>query len=613
MAASSQAPRLCHKDLPRFVLDHGVYDEDKPILIDATAPERAITKAQAKVMVEQTAQGLQAAGLKRGDTVCVVHLNDIMYPVVFLAIITAGGVFSGANPMYKAGELRHHFKVSETKFVLSDPVSLAAVSEASEGLLDSGNIIVWGEKEAGASVGARHSLASLMAGDSGVPVLDPVSFDDPTLSRDTVAVLMSTSGTTGLPKMAARSHLSLVTENLALHEPISKNYEVARLLFTPFFHGFTAPLALVDALASGHTTYIMPRFNLKSCLEYVERYKITEMAAPPPVLLAFRQLPEEERTALHWVHTIWSGGAPISAAMQNSAAKMFYKHARIVQVYGMTEAGWITTFKWPEMDENGSVGRFLPSYDFQIHEDDQDITVTHKPGMLFVKGPINMLGYHNNPTETHDTLCDGWLRTGDVAYFSHDHKLYIVDRVKDIIKHRGWQVSPTEIEACLLTHPFVSDVGVYGCPVDGEEIPIAHVVLKAGLPEYTAQFVIMRELLDHCLEYLSKYKVGALEMRFKQSIPKNPAGKILRFNMVLEEYEWRCVYAWTLGRDGAVVFPPETEEIIWEDDEEGECRDDIQSKGCYENEEGDDEYCKIELARLPEMVGHLALSEEWLE
>jgi long-subunit acyl-CoA synthetase (AMP-forming) len=225
--------------------------------------------------------------------------------VVFLAIIMAGGVFSGANPMYKAGELRHHFEVSETKFVFSDPASLAAVSKASEGLFDVDNIIIWGDEEVRSSAGARFSLAGLMADFAGASVVDPVIFDDETQSSDTVAVLMSTSGTTGLPKMAARSHLSLVTENLALQDGVAKNYEVARLLFTPFFHGFTAPLALLDALVHGRTTYVMPRFNVDTCLEYVERFNITEMAAPPPVLLAFRRVPETERTALRSVRLIW--------------------------------------------------------------------------------------------------------------------------------------------------------------------------------------------------------------------------------------------------------------------------------------------------------------------
>ncbi|CAD0092106.1 unnamed protein product [Aureobasidium vineae] len=616
MATSSQAFRPCYRDLPGFVLDHGL-DEDRPILIDAATPERAITKAQAKVMVENTAQGLQAAGLKRGDTVCVVHLNDIMYPVVFLAIIMAGGVFSGANPMYKAGELRHHFEVSETKFVFSDPASLAAISEASEGLFDAGNIIVWGDEEAGASVGARYSLAGFLAGLADAPALDPVSFDDETRARDTVAVLMSTSGTTGLPKMAARSHLSLVTENLAIQDGLAKNYEVARLLFTPFFHGFTAPLALVDALVHGRTTYVMPRFNVNSCLEYVERYNITEIAAPPPVLLAFRRVPEAERTALRSIRLIWSGGAPMAAKMQNEAVAMFYRYARIVQVYGMTEAGWITTFKYPEMDETGSVGRILPSYEaipFSLikssgsvsDEDGTDITATQKEGMLFVKGPITMLSYHNNPSETFNTLRNTWLRTGDIAYFSRDHKLYITDRLKDVIKYRGWQISPTEIEACLLSHEAVADAGVFGfynSDVD-QETPVAHVVLKAGVPLYHEQFGSMTELTEYCKDKLAKYKTVALNVRFKASIPKNPAGKILRDGMRLEELNWGDVREWMLKCRDWNAGPPDEEEIVWEEGEEGVWQDEDVDQGPYVNEETEKDKAENEiLARRLDILG----------
>ncbi|KAG9675157.1 acetyl-CoA synthetase-like protein, partial [Aureobasidium melanogenum] len=606
MASGSQALRPCYMDLPRFVLNHGTYDENKPILIDAAAPERAITKAQAKVMVEQTARDLQAVGLKRGDTVCVVHLNDIMYPVVFLAIIMAGGVFTGANPSYKAGELRHHFEISETKFVFSSAASFAAVSEASEGLFDVGNIIVWGDEEAGSSAGVRYSLADLLAGVAGAPVVEPVCFDDKTRARDTVAVLMSTSGTTGLPKMAARSHLSLVTENLALQDGVAKNYEVARLLFTPFFHGFTAPLALIDALVHGRTTYVMPRFNVKSCLEYVERYNITEIAAPPPVLLAFRQVPETERTALHSIHLIWSGGAPMAAKMQNEAVKMFYPYARIVQVYGMTEAGWITTFRFPEMDESGSVGRLLPSYEAMIADSDgKDITATQAEGMLFVRGPINMLRYHNNTAETFDSLRNGWLRTGDLAYFSHDHKLYITDRQKDMIKHRGWQISPTEIEACLLSHELVSEVGVFGFHAsDVEEMPVAHVVLKAGVPLYHEQFTIMTALTEYCKDKLARYKTAALNFRFKETIPKNPAGKILRNEMRLDEVKWYTVRQWTIKCRDWNAGPPEDEEIVWEDDEEGVWEDEDIDKGDYVNEEtGKDKAENEILARGLDILG----------
>jgi acyl-CoA synthetase (AMP-forming)/AMP-acid ligase II len=288
-----------------------------------------------------------------------------MYPVVFLGIIMAGGRFSGANPNYTADELRHHFKVSATRFVLSDRRSLAEIHVASQGLFDAKNVMTWDRWDT-LGITSQPSLNSSTADnnhDASLSLDKMVAFDDKSRAQETIAALMSTSGTTGLPKMAVRSHLSWVTENLAIQDSTTKPYQINRLLFTPFFHGFTAPLALIDALRSGHKTYTMSRFDLKKCLDYVERYRITELAAPPPVLLAFMQLSEQEREVLKSIRLVWSGGAPMSASMQNRAREMFHAEARIVQVYGMTEAGWITTFKYPEGDATGSVGRLLPTYE----------------------------------------------------------------------------------------------------------------------------------------------------------------------------------------------------------------------------------------------------------
>ena len=221
--------------------------------------------------------------------------------------------------------------------------------------------------------------------------------------------------------------------------------------------------------------------------------------------------------------------------------------------------------------------------------------------MLFVKGPINMLTYHNNTSETFNALRNNWLRTGDVAHFSHDHKLYITDRQKDIIKYRGWQISPTEIEACLLSHELVADAGVFGWYVSDvdNEVPIAHVVLKSGVPLYHEQFSTMGELIDYC-----RYKTGAMEMRIKESIPKNPAGKILRNQMRLEELAFRDVREWMLKCRDWNAGPPEEEEIVWEEDEEGVWHDDRVDEGPYVNELSEKERAENEImARRLDILG----------
>lgn len=211
-----------------------------------------------------------------------------------------------------------------------------------------------------------------------------------------------------------------------------------------------------------------------------------------------------------------------------------------------------------------------------------------------------MLHYLNNPTETFNTLRNGWLRTGDEAYFSADHKLYITDRQKDIIKYRGWQISPTEIEACLLSHELVADVGVFGffdSDVD-QEMPIAHVVLKAGVPLFHDQFAIMSQLTDYCKNKLANYKTAALNFRFNKFIPKNPAGKILRNEMRLDEVQWRKVMEWILKCRDWNAGPPEEEEVIWEEDKEGVWDHEKVDKGGYVNEETEkDKAAKEILAR----------------
>lgn len=219
-----------------------------------------------------------------------------------------------------------------------------------------------------------------------------------------------------------------------------------------------------------------------------------------------------------------------------------------------------------------------------------------------------MLAYRNNPAETFNALRNNWLRTGDIAHFSYpDHKLYITDRKKDIIKYRGWQISPTEIEACLLSHSLVADAGVFSWYISDvdNEIPIAHVVLKTGVPLYAQQFSIMGELIDYCKGKLARYKTVALEMRFKASIPKNPAGKILRDGMRLEELDRRDVRKWMLScRDCNAGPPPVEEEIVWEEDEEGVWDDEDVDEGPYVNEESEKEKAENEiLARNLDILG----------
>ncbi|GAB7351065.1 hypothetical protein MBLNU459_g1543t2 [Dothideomycetes sp. NU459] len=324
--------------------------------------------------------------------------------------------------------------------------------------------------------------------------------------------------------MAVRSHLSWVVENQAIEERAKKSYTVRRLLTAPFFHAFAAPLALVSALRSGHTTYVLHRYNQDDFLSAIKNLKITETAMPPPLIVRFLALPAEPLKMLSSVQLVWSGGAPLAKEIQNEALRMFAPKARICQVYGMTEGGWMTTFLYPESDREGSVGRLIGSYEAKIVDDDGQ-QIEDAPGEILIRGPINMREYLNNEAATRDVFdSNQWLRTGDVGYFDMDGKLYVSDRKKELIKVRGWQVAPGELEGCLLKHEDIVDAAVIGIPrpLEASEVPRAYLVRKEG------STVSAKEIVQFLLQYLSKYKVGECEVQFCDSIPKSSTGKILR-------------------------------------------------------------------------------------
>lgn len=290
---------------------------------------------------------------------------QILYPILFLSILGAGCRWTGSNTAYTAAELAHHFKISETRYVVTAPEHLQAVSEA---VMTSGlekcEILLFADV-------LRDPLGDscVLEVSSGLRTLHDLlskeehqwlTITDETTAKETPAVLMSTSGTTGLPKMAVRSHQSLILESMAIADVPKKPYEVRRLFCTPVFHAFSAPMMLLNALRYRETTYVMKRFD-DTFARRIRDYRITETAMPPPLFLRMLGASCEEKSMLRRLQLIWSGGAPLAEDIRLRFL-VAVPNPRIVDVYGMTEAGWLTTFKYPENDDTGSVGRLLPDY-----------------------------------------------------------------------------------------------------------------------------------------------------------------------------------------------------------------------------------------------------------
>ncbi|KAK6511347.1 hypothetical protein TWF481_000267 [Arthrobotrys musiformis] len=512
-------------DLLTWLFGNSEYDHNKTVFVDALHPERSLTAFDVEAQVKSLIGGLRSIGVKPGDAVCIHSFNDIMYPILFLAIIGCGAAFVGTNPGYTAFELEHHFKISGTKFIFVQPSLFKNVNEAAQRTsIPSTRIFAFDtEGQILKEEDGLRSFKELLEHEKE----DWIKFDDEKSAKTTLMGLFASSGTTGLPKVIAISHYAWVAGSVVLREPLLRPYEVKRLMCLPSFHGFAAPLTIGVPLRLGQTTYILPRFDLGAFVNAAAKFEINETAVAPPVLQGFLKSPPETQNKLKTIKRVWCGGAPLNVKLQTEARSCFDKDAEIVNIWGMTEIGITVGMKYDDIDRTGAASKLLANTEARI-VDDSGVNITHtgEQGEVQIRTPQCCSGYWGNPKATSELILpDGWVRTGDVAYFK-DGKLYIMDRKKEMIKVRGWQVAPAELEAILITHPCIKDAAVIGIKVGAEddehEVPRAYVVpVEAG-------GITETEVKEFVLSKLSKYKALDGGVYFVEAIPKSPAGKILK-------------------------------------------------------------------------------------
>ncbi|KAF3903384.1 S-dihydroxybenzoyltransferase [Dactylellina cionopaga] len=514
-----------HIDLLTWLFSNDAYDHTKTIFVDAIRPERSMSTEDVKSMVKSMIGGLKSTGVKPGDAVCIQSFNDIMYPVMFLAIIGAGGRFVGTNPGHTILELDHHLRISHTKYIIAQPSLMGNIKQAAAQIgIDSKNIIAFDTEGQVLKIedGIRSYKELLKHGQE-----DWISFSDEKIAKQTIMGLFASSGTTGLPKVISISHYAWVAGSILLREVLERPYEVKRLMCLPSFHGFAAPLTIGVPLRLGQTTYILPRFELEAFCNAAANNQINETAVAPPCLQAFLKSPPETQNKLKTIKRVWCGGAPLNIKLQAEARNCFSDDAEIVNIWGMTEIGITVGMKYDDVDHSGAASKLLANTEARI-VDDLGVNVTHsgEQGEVQIRTPQSSLGYLGDEKATNETfIANGWVRTGDVAYF-RDGKLYILDRKKEMIKVRGWQVAPAELEAVLVSHPGIKDAAVIGITVgtDGElhEVPRAYIVRMEG-SEITGD-----EVKEFILSKLSRYKALEGGVFFVDAIPKSAAGKILK-------------------------------------------------------------------------------------
>lgn len=500
--------------LHAFVLQRAKEMGDKPALIDGPSG-RTLTYLQLAGGIQRLAAALAERGLKKGEVVAVFSPNLPEYALVFHGILAAGGTVTTINPLYTPRELNYQLKDARARFIFTIPPFVERVQEALEGTQVE-EIFVIGEAE------GATPLMSLLQTQAPAPqvTINP---------KEDLAALPYSSGTTGLPKGVMLTHYNLVANIVqsAGVEPVTEKDVLIGVL--PFYHIYGMTVILNFALYKGATIVTMPRFDLEQFLGLIEKHRITRMHLVPPIILALAKHPLVEKFDLSSLKVIVSGAAPLGEEVARAASQRV--GALVKQGYGLTETSPVTHLNPddPAKVKLASVGPPIPNtecrvVDLQTGED----LGPNQLGEILVRGPQVMKGYLNNPEATAASLDgEGWLHTGDVGYVDQDGYFYIVDRIKEMIKYKGWQVAPAELEAILLSHPAVADAAVIPSPdPEAGEVPKAFVVKKA---EVTAE-----ELMAFVAERVAAYK-KIRQVEFVEQIPKTLSGKILRRVLIEQE------------------------------------------------------------------------------
>jgi acyl-CoA synthetase (AMP-forming)/AMP-acid ligase II len=490
--------------LTSYVLRHATRLSDKPALIDGPSG-RTLTYGGLASAIKALAGGLAARGFRKGDVLAILSPNVPEYAIAFHGTVWAGGTVTTLNPTYTATEIKHQLKDSGAKLLVTVGPLRGLAKEAAEGTSV--------EEVVTLDPGEGTSLKDLL----GAPMAEPVATD-----LDHVVCLPYSSGTTGLSKGVKLTHRCLVA-NLAQNEPVVPITEGdVQLSFLPFFHIYGMQVLMNGTLAAGGTVVTMPRFDLEMFLTLAQEHRVRRVFVVPPVVLGLAKHPIVDKFDLSSLECLFSGAAPLTADLAELAGKRL--GCEVSQGYGMTELSPVTHATPPGQSRPGTIGVLLPNTEARVvdPETGKDLEVG-KDGEIWIRGPQVMAGYLNNDAATAATIdAEGWLHTGDIGHVDPDGHFTIVDRLKELIKYKGFQVPPAELEGLLVSHPAVADAAVIGIPdAEAGELPKAFVVLKPGAEAN------VDEIKSFVADRVAHYKQLRM-VDFVSEIPKSASGKVLR-------------------------------------------------------------------------------------
>jgi len=495
---------------------------NKTAIVDTSTPESPlrITYAQYGDLVTRLARGFVAAGVKPGDFVGIFLPNSWEFAAAYHAATLAGAAPTMLNPSYREREVRYQLENSGARILITDCPLITGMNLSGLPQLKA----VYTTRKA---AGIGDLPFSNLLKPSSLPLPKPDRD-----SREVIAALPYSSGTTGLPKGVMLSHHNLVANAYQTYAPGCVPYHDDQRILTylPLYHIYGLNVLLNPLLMLGCTVVLMPRFNCEAALRLWVEEDITTAPSVPPVLNAFCQAAEKGFVpGNHKIKWIKSGAAPLAPELARRFTEL--TGIRVRQGYGMTEASPVTHIGHidpPEFYRPESIGQPVYATDCRVIAFDGDRerdALCGEPGELVMRGPQFMIGYWKSPQCTDDVLRDGWYWSGDVVIRDEQNFFRVVDRRKEMIKYNGFPVAPAEVESVLLEHPSVRDCGVVGRQdtICGE-IPCAFVVLRENVLDNAAT---RDDILSFVADRLAHHKQPQ-EIRFVTAIPRNPSGKILR-------------------------------------------------------------------------------------
>lgn len=509
------------------VLFGNIADEDLGrVAITDDATGSTTTYGELRVLIDAFAGALAERGVKPGVVVGLHCPNSLAFAIAFHGILRAGATVTTLGSLLNAHDVAKQLKDSGASYVLTTKLlGEAGFQGSAEVGIDAGNVIDLTDEAAG--------LKALVAEGRPAPevTIDPATH---------VAVLPYSSGTTGVPKGVRLSHRNLVANILQIGQRLGPNgldRDSVVMCVLPFFHIYGMNVLLNSCLFVRSHIVTMPSFDLEKFLAAHQKHGITFTFIAPPIAVALAKHPLVDTFDLSSLETLLSGAAALDGQLAQAVADRL--GVQILQGFGMTETSPVTSVSDVGVTPLDSIGLPVANTEVKIVDITTDDLEEILPpanegersteGEMWVRGPQVMLGYLNNEEATANTLtADGWLRTGDIANLDHLGNVYVVDRMKELIKYKGYQVAPAELEALLMTHEAIADAAVVGYlrESDGEELPRAFLVLQQGV-DANDPAVSAEALMEWVAERVTPYKKIRM-VEFIDAIPKSSTGKILR-------------------------------------------------------------------------------------